>query len=124
MTENSNLIARLEALSGQDFEECRQVDGQIALAIGWTFHQKKLPHATWLDLEGKWHLSSPFYTLSVDAATSVIPKDWHWDLSDDGPWARISTEGNIAYTGDRGQGANPAIALLIVAMRAKADGRL
>lgn len=118
----SELIAALEAADGPS----RQLDAQIALSHGWdvvpirekggrTWDRWYRPHA------GKrYPVRLPLYTASIDAALTLVPKGFAWDLrgnrNGDG-FARLSapdgSSGFIHFA------ATPAHALCIAALKAR-----
>ena len=91
----SELITRLERLSGPD----REVDYLIALAIHYpTWREDDEPwslyagikkpddaETAWKQLSGDfgYHNEEPvkYYTSSIDAALSLVPEGWRWEVS-------------------------------------------
>ncbi len=97
----TDLIARLSALTGPD----REVDHAIAV---WMCSPMDPPDI-------------PRYTGSIDSALTLVPEGYHWHvhgLNDRAPVAGVCPDGRDCT--DHYGGANPAIALCIAALRARA----
>lgn len=63
-------IKRLENLKDPD----REVDAEIAKAIGWRdFISDKVPAYYWIDEENRPRLEVPYFTGSLDAAMTLAP---------------------------------------------------
>jgi len=72
------LITRLEALTGPS----REVDAEIAKAIGWRdFISDKVPAYYWIDEENRPRLEVPYFTGSLDAALTLVPEGCVWALN-------------------------------------------
>lgn len=76
--DNQKLSARVEALEGPE----REVDAEIALAIGWTCERKRTRtrHGLWLEpgmnaKEVGYCKDPPRFTHSMDAAITVAPEN-------------------------------------------------
>jgi len=64
----TSTIKRLENLKDPD----REVDAEIAKAIGWRdFISDKVPAYYWIDEENRPRLEVPYFTGSIDAARSI-----------------------------------------------------
>lgn len=106
----------------------RSLDGDIAIAIGWTFQKMKGDRQPYYRRPGdtEWFMRSelPKYTSSIDAALTVIPEGWFFSgLDQQPPAVRVWTEGNIAYHSpglDGLHAATPALAICAAALRAHA----
>jgi hypothetical protein len=109
----SDLIARLEALSGPD----REVDAEIAKAIG----AKHGPDSGWCNSDNgdHWYVEecAKNYTASIDSAMTLVSTPfWMIRNSMDGPVATIMDTSGREYEGN---GDNAAIALCIAALKAR-----
>ena len=112
---HSDLIERLEALSGPD----REVDAEIALATGWMQIKTDWFRPKSADI---WHHKSelPRYTASIDAAMTLVSEGWYPQI---GKLSAESWQANMGQA-NRGNGVNAyaaalAIALCIAALRAR-----
>lgn len=111
-----DLIARLEAATAPS----RELDVLIAQAVGEPWG------AGGYSIGGNWGERAARYTASIDVALTLVPEGWHWCAC--GP---SDTHLPIAYiVPDMGrtpwpkwvddiEGATPAIALCIAALRAR-----
>ena len=99
----TDLITRLE----QAAEGSRDLD----LAIEKAFERCDPPELLAFPL--------PHYTTSLDAALTLVPEGWAWDLM---AWPNEPSEAAICQPGSphlgRWKGATPALALCIAALRA------
>ena len=91
MPDLKSLIAELEAAK----EGSRELDEKIALSSGWTVREDSYgdnitePLETWevwehpdFSLpEGNYYQDPPPYTTSLDAALTLVPEGWSWQLS-------------------------------------------
>ena len=109
------LLARLEAAS----EGSRALDELIAQAV-----YPELGFGTKGD--NKWymhdvHVRIEDYTTSLDAALTLVPEGWAWDLM---AWPDEPSEAAICKPGSphlgRWKAATPALALVIACLRARA----
>lgn len=115
-----DLIERLERATGPDSE----LDEAIALVLGWT-HQKmrgdakpywRKPGVT------EYYMRSivPAYTASLDAALTLVPEGWMWDVSSSGcAWIMRNDDSICDSQIVIGGVKSPAIALCIAALRAR-----
>lgn len=77
------LISRLEALTGPD----REVDGLIALHLGWRFEVKPMDSKPYWREPGQdqwWRRvreGPPHFTKSIDAALRLVPDGLFWLLA-------------------------------------------
>lgn len=69
-----DLAARCEAAEGPD----RDLDEQIALAVGWTFHRDPLFDFWREPNRADEHEEPPAFTASVDCALTLIPDGMWW----------------------------------------------
>ena len=111
------LAQRVEALTGP----CRETDAMIAEALG-------LPNGpdTFYMTDGRGNPEiSPRFTASLDAAMTLVPEGWSWDIS-----TRPDSSGGVVYlhSPDRtkwrdrgGFAATPELALCAAALRARKD---
>jgi len=128
MTKHSDLIARLEALTGPDME----VDWDIGLNVGGMKSVRTFGMAgNWFDRcvdETSLSVSMPDYTASIDAAVALCERvlpGWRWGITQ-GTEDDDEVQGNVwpettpftAYLDSYGYHANPAIALLIAILKA------
>ena len=108
------LALRVEALSGPE----RHVDADIAEALGW--HQYS--GANWIGPLGQ--IAVPSYTVSLDAAMTLVPKGWAWSVLDRRTTGYSKPNGQCWTKEDRstlhGDAATPALALCAAALRALA----
>lgn len=123
------LIKRLEALTGPS----REVDAEIAKVTGWRFlTSEKLPHEYWLDQDDLPHNSQPYFTGSIDAALTLMPKINRPNF----PWLAIKSNNPNNPIGCRcelwldnvknynGRGKTLAIAICIAALKARETGNV
>jgi hypothetical protein len=120
------LAERCEQAAGPD----RELDAEIALAIGYTREKKGRQRIAWwrnpkgqqLGYDG-WHNFPPSFTASLDAAVTLVPEGWGYELRQGNSGARralcrmwdgrgIWTRGTVAAT--------PALALCAAALLAPA----
>jgi hypothetical protein len=116
-----DLIERLEKAAGPD----RQLDNAIEEAVD--FPKPTNPD----DLPGY----PPYFTASIDAALTLVPDGWRWQISNRAPkpkegraylwnaephFAGIATRPNPNYRGEEDTAATPALALCIAALKARA----
>ncbi len=117
----SALIERLEGLSGPD----RAVDVEIAVwKSGFSIdhfrdviNQIGVPGSGWTPQEKEW----PRYTGSIDAALTLVPEGWQWQVSNRAP----APHSGRAYINNKqlintDTAATPAIVICIVSLRARA----
>ena len=115
----------------------RELDAEIAFSVGWT-----IAHGQWWTPEqaasarkrggallntGEPVPDQPRYTANIDAALTLVPSGWMVEL-----WLAQPTEtqqwhanANVYYErrkASRGEGATPALALCIAALRARGEG--
>ena len=111
MTDLNNLIAKLEAAT----EGSRALDAEIALAInavptGAQLHKDGI--TWWLDNIGVF--APEDYTTSIDVALTLVPSGERWEVGFCG--AAVESSGGPI----RSVHAEPAIALSIAALKARA----
>jgi len=133
MSDNITLLTlaeRCEQAAGPD----RELDAEIALAIGYTREKKGRERIAWwrnpkgqqLGYDG-WHNFPPSFTASLDAAVTLVPEGrawtvgqnlhhWHWQASINA----LNDEGNPTSIGFGGPCGWPALALCAAALRARA----
>lgn len=126
-----SLIKRLEALTGPS----REVDAEIATAIGW----KSVPWEfsgkrglTWYAPDLEVHYECPHFTGSIDAALTLMPKINRPNF----PWLAIKSNNPNNPIGCRcelwldnvknynGRGKTLAIAICIAALKARETGNV
>jgi hypothetical protein len=113
------LIKRLEAAGGP----ARELDRDIALAVGYRFGPT--PSKQWdedwpdiFDPAGNEVPLLPSFTESIDAAATLVPEGYIWDVTSTGTaWADCMDGDLDQFVGSKG--ATPAIALCIAALRAR-----
>ena len=120
---HETLITRLEALTGPS----REVDAEIAKAVGWTTFMFGGAGLCWKDPAGRVHAVPPHFTGSIDAALTLMPKINRPNL----PWLAIKSNNPNNPIGCRcelwldnvknynGRGKTLAIALCIAALKAR-----
>ena len=106
-----NLIAKLEAAT----EGSRELDAEIALII---------EPGHWSSLFDALNQQCPYYTLSIDAALTLVPEGGLWSVCDmeEGPFAQVIRPipgGGFVGGLTQGRAATPALALSIAALRAR-----
>ena len=137
-TDIAKVVERIEGLDGSD----RQVDAEIGLATGAFF---TVPNKGWPDRLDYCRINGdgsqtfpgngfdqlvPAYTASIDAAMTLVPEGWGWNISQ--PNARALASGLLKKrTPCSGEvqngcedryavaGATPALALCAAALRAR-----
>ncbi len=132
MTDLNALIERLSRATGPD----RELDAAIAVAIkggriDWildgitkeTFPVRVYPDTTGVTARGELQAAVPRYTSSIDAAMTLVPEGWNWELSNNPPsaWMCESGYNPDTYNGETAQAnaRTPAIALTIAALSAR-----
>lgn len=125
-----DLIERLSAATGPD----RRLDAEIAAVVGAEHGSREYVRIGTRSIEYHDEIC-PFYTASIDAALTLVPKDTVWHLMTDyGDLnrAKIGPVGNVRATIYRCNGAppdlftqadgnTPATALCIAALRARTE---
>lgn len=126
MTKFSALIEKLEKATGPD----RELDLEVALAIGWEKSDRQFSRTAWRATSGPgadigwWSEGSdwpPRYATSIDDAITLRPEGWSWrvgNLPSGRGFADLGTQASLQCV----QGASPAIALCIAALRAREEG--
>ena len=125
MTDCATLIAELEAADVCDLSDmsARELEGGIALALGWKQVGKGWAH--WTDPDGNTNRHVPFYTTSLDAALTLVPGGWVWHVQIDYELPGRAHLYN-AVPGNKydppvrvqANGATPALALCVAALKA------
>lgn len=125
MTELAALIERIEKAEGPD----RELDADIALAVGpWT-ERHGLPSGGWVS-KGPHHavVAAPEFTKSIDVALTLVPEGMFWIIGNGKTREHeplgsaeifLPTLDNYKTIGE-GEHDNPIIALCIAALKAKA----
>jgi hypothetical protein len=134
MSQLLELAERCEQATRPD----RELDGAIALALGWTFQKMKGDALQKMkgDAQAYWrepgvtdfYMRSklPAYTASIDAAMTLVPKGKYWTCS----YGRLSTHEvmgaariveplTIDFIAES-EAATPALALCAASLRARA----
>ncbi len=136
MTNYTKLIAALEATE----EPSRELDGEVALAVGWQHKASQdgkgvsgepIIRHTWTSPTGEdfWQKTTifnradkfpdelPAYTASIDAALSFTPEGWGWLVGSGEVWIWLKYGlGSKVYRVS--VKSTPAIALCIANLRA------
>jgi len=122
------LIERLGKATGPD----RTLEFYIAFAVRWrpdgesarsfAEHEAKHDYATaWIahaPFRSRWNI--PHYTASIDAALTLVPEGWMWDVASSG-CAWIMRDGDSVCDSQIVIGGieSPAIAICIAALKAR-----
>lgn len=117
-----DLIERLEAATGP----AHDLDGEIALALGWTYQKMKGDQRAYFRRPGETayynRSEPPRYTSSIDAALTLVPKGHWWTIEADAAWVRWLTANDVdtaqAHFNHR-DGSSTALALCIAALKAR-----
>ena len=113
------LAQRVEALTGP----CRETDALVEASLGIVPDGSVRCKGGWI-IDGS-AVASPKYTASLDAAMTLVPEGWSWDIS-----TRPDSSGGVVYlhSPDRtkwrdtgGFAATPELALCAAALRARKD---
>lgn len=115
-----NLIAELEAAT----EGSRDLDGEIALSLGWVKHHAGWAH--WTTPEGLENQHVPFFSDSLDAALTLVPEGWVWHVQIDYELPGRANLYNAVPGGKddppvhvQADGATPVLALCIASLKAR-----
>ena len=118
----TDLIARLEKLTGPD----REVDAEIFAEITGNVRSQDYWRFTGLRTKGEaddvafsayCKYRALRYTASLDAALSLVPEGWEWELSWLAGVAAAKIGDPLLYL--EGEAKTPAIALCIAALKAR-----
>lgn len=119
---HETLIKRLEALTGPS----REVDEEIAKALGWTAVPWNFAGAcgmTWYASGGEVHKECPRFTGSIDAARSICPDVmvvYASEIGGDGlPYVELCTSTDTPVAVHNGIGKTLEIAWCIAALKAR-----
>lgn len=114
------LIRDLEGAS----EGSRELDGEIALLLGWVKHHAGWAH--WTTPEGLENQHVPFFSDSLDDALTLVPEGWGWLVEvwqREESWAQVvrRPEGSTKPSGvfEGAEAKSPALALCIAAIKAR-----
>jgi len=129
---HDELIAALEKATGPD----RVLDGDIAEIIGRSpMGMERFANGKWGGGGAQW--DAPYYTASIDAALTLVPKEWGWRLDTTATipelanlkikpttiasciWAKTENGGCKKHV--VAVDSNPAIALCIAALKARGE---
>jgi hypothetical protein len=114
------LLARLEEAK----EGTVELSEEIARHLGWT------------PRDGVWYPpgstgypqpcapNAPRYTTSIDAALLLVPEGWHWTIYDTNGAGKACAQvepPNFSFEPWTGDGATPALALVIAFLRAQGE---
>lgn len=123
--ELGELAERLEKASGPD----QEIDGAICLALGWTLQKMKGDSRPYYRKPGVtlYYMRSepPAYTTSIDAALTLVPEGWTWDVDATAPELGIDWTLHAPSKHGRritGTSEHAAIALCIASLRARGGG--
>ena len=111
----AELIAALEVAPGPS----RELDAMLHEADAVFPNWRK-----WLFADGSISVLIPPYTASLDAAMTLVPKEWDWTLYSDGSGEIYKDvpsgmlPGALGSTSIDFEGATPALALCIAVLRA------
>lgn len=115
-----SLIAELERAA----EGLRELDGEIALSLGWVKHHAGWAH--WTTPDGLENRHVPFFSDSLDAALTLVPEGCGWEISVDPDWeGKIPPSAVVCPIGESPQrriltvAPTPALALCIAALKAR-----
>lgn len=113
-----DLADTVEKLEGPS----REVDAEIAKAIGWCFVGEGHPIGrVWYNPEGR-AATLPAFTRSLDAAMTLVPEGWEWQIEAEetemffppSPWTYRVDMGNLITV----ECVTPALALVAASLRA------
>lgn len=114
MTNLQELIERVERASGPD----RELDGKIALSLGWTFEKMKGDARPYYRKPGvtRYYERSepPAYTAALDAAMTLVPRYLVNELTLVGGSYWQATVGD-----EQADAATPALALCAASLKAR-----
>lgn len=129
-----DLIERLESATGPD----RELDALVAIAMGEppseAFRLAGAPDPGKFGVGSYGYWTAPKYSESIDAALTLVPEGWQWQISNRAPDPHtgraylnnkqlINIGGGLTpnprYAGAEATAATPAIALCIAALRAR-----
>lgn len=126
-----DLIERLEKAMGPD----RELDDLVAERVGYALANSYASIfgtgfcKTWKAPDGRYVGAAPKFTVSIDAALTLVPDGWRWRVEDynvnPSPRAELAEVGQVMDYGigikRRAQsgGATPAIALTIAALKSR-----
>lgn len=114
-TSLSGVIRKLRSAG----EGSRDLDEMVGRALGWTLRPvSEHIEEDWFDPRGVRAHFVPGFSKSIDAAASLVPNGWIWDVTSTGTsWVMHDlTDGNGHHISTRG--ATPALALCIAALEA------
>ncbi len=124
MVDLIELAERCERAEGPDY----QLDGDIARAMGWSYRQREgFSHWQWYSQgktdaplsEGEIRVCPPAYTTSIDAALSLVPEGWCFEVTNFDTFATVFAGLGSAPKASAG-GDTPALALCAAALKARA----
>ncbi len=106
------LIAELERAA----EGSRELDGEIALSLGWVKHHAGWAH--WTTPEGLENRHVPFFSDSLDAALTLVPEGAYWAVRVSiSKFAGVVTP--LGYVVKDCVANTPALALCIASLKAR-----
>ena len=109
----TDLITELESAP----EESRELDVAIARSLGRNTYGED-QEVTLAD-GNKTLEPIPHYTTSLDAAVTLVPEEWHWEITDIGTaWVgtHLTAQKVVKFAANA---ATPALALCIAALKAR-----
>jgi len=113
------LIKKLEAAT----EGSRELDAEVAVAAGLDKDTMCSMYLDWVRLNNANMINGhpgPHYTTSIDAALTLVPEGVaHWMIRSPKPWAKIWLHYDNTDNETYGDGATPALALCIAALKAR-----
>ena len=123
MSTEIDLISRLSAATGPS----RELDGEIALANGWTQERDRFVGDCWKSPRGRYQSGPPRFTESIDAALTLVPEGYGFMIryheTADGKMRACCSLLGCNGVGDTWDvwGNTPAIAIAIACLKAKED---
>lgn len=117
------LAERCEAATGAD----TKLEREIAEALGWRHVRNKGPESEWFPYvwvapDGKCDADEtyPDYTASIDAALTLVPEGWNWQVGKGNHcWSAVYQGAPPSMRVDP-IAATPALAICAAALRARA----
>lgn len=107
-------------------EPSRELDCEIAKAVGWTYNPKNLPGAPWKDAADRVEWTPPWFSFSLDAAVTLVPEGVEWNLTNLYGIAMSEVGLNFSdgnWQTSRHKGGHLALAICAAALRARLQCR-
>lgn len=112
MPDLTTLIERLEAAK----EGSRELDREIAFAVGWTTSDTGTYR--WICPHGRREIDAPGFTWSLNAALSLVPEGFCYDLRARNVEGTMEYRANVNFGKAAGAPTAP-LALTIAALKAR-----